>query len=596
MAGFSYIQFYGDGATDTFTLPFPYIYKQHVSATVNKIFAIMQWVTDTSVRIVPPPANGALLTIQRSSSPGTKLVTYNSGSVLTDDDLNLANTQDFYLVQEALDALPRYTEDGFLTLTPGQAQTIKDQLVQDVLNSALLADLQSNLTQVDNLAEAALQEFKRADVSINTTRELNASLGAATASITEEQILRVNADSALAADITTLTASLGTTNANVTTETAARVSGDSANATSISSVSTTVGGHTTTIASQATSINGLNAQYTMKIDANGYLAGYGLAVYPNNDGGHTSQFIILADQFAVVTPGKVPRVPFVVGAINGVSAVGISGQLIVDGSIYANTIAANTITSNKLLVNTLSSITADIGYLTTGTIRFGPPTGLRMEVTDQDSYLLWYGTGTKNNANATFYVRNDGGTKFAGSLEAASGTFAGSLSAASGTFAGSLSAATGTFSGTLTAAAVNAVDTVNIAGNAVTIPIASATGAATVTTTPTQFNSISCTTTSSQPIYIDVNITKNNYQGWPGSGTPYLFVIWACTVVLKRNGTVIKTVVNSIADYSYGFVDTPGIGSWTYTLELTATWLTSGYAASTMTLSGTSMSLLYIKR
>jgi hypothetical protein len=65
-----------------------------------------------------------------------------------------------------------------------------------------------------------------------------------------------------------------------------------------------------------------------------------------------------------------------------------------------------------------------------------------------------------------------GGTAtFSGTLSAATGTFAGALSAATGTFAGSLSAATGTFSGTLTAAAVNAVDSINIAGNAVTIPV-----------------------------------------------------------------------------------------------------------------------------
>jgi hypothetical protein len=44
------------------------------------------------------------------------------------------------------------------------------------------------------------------------------------------------------------------------------------------------------------------------------------------------------------------------------------------------------------------------------------------------------------------------------------------LSAATGSFAGSLSAASGTFSGTLTADAINAVSTINIAGEAVTVP------------------------------------------------------------------------------------------------------------------------------
>jgi hypothetical protein len=39
-----------------------------------------------------------------------------------------------------------------------------------------------------------------------------------------------------------------------------------------------------------------------------------------------------------------------------------------------------------------------------------------------------------------------------------------------GSFSGALSAATGNFSGTLTASAVNAVNTINLAGNAVTVP------------------------------------------------------------------------------------------------------------------------------
>jgi hypothetical protein len=646
MAGFSYVQWYGDGATDTYTLTFPYLYKEHVSATVNNIFAIMQWVDDNTVRIVPPPANGALLTISRSSSPGTKLVTYNSGSVLTDSDLNLAHTQDFYLVQEALDALPRYTEDGFLTLTPDQAQTIKNQLVQDILNSALLAELQTNLTEVDNLAEAALQDYRRADIVYDTLREqrvsiegasasileeqalrvsadealaatmttltaslgttnanlstelitratadsalsasittLNASLGTTNANLTTEQVARANADSAIAVDITTLNANLGTTNANVTTETAARVSGDSALSTSISSVSTTVGGHTTTIASQATSINGLNAQYTMKIDANGYLAGFGLAVYPNNDGGHTSQFIILADQFAIVTPGKAPRVPFVVGVINGVSAVGVSGQLIVDGSIFGYSVAANTITANKLLVNTLSSITADIGYLTTGTIRMGTPTGNRMELTDQDAYRIWYGTGTKNDTNGVFYIKNDGTAKFAGNLSAAGGTFSGNLSAAGGTFAGSLSAATGsfsgslsaatgTFSGTLTASAINAVNTLNVAGHAITYPVIAYTEGSFTTSAGMTWHLAQTLTTLSTATTTIVwtNFTHNTTVGMQ----------WQ----LRRNGTVIATCVGS-SSYAGMLEDAAPAGTNTYDLYVMGFGTGNGFVVGNRTI------------
>ena len=76
--------------------------------------------------------------------------------------------------------------------------------------------------------------------------------------------------------------------------------------------------------------------------------------------------------------------------------------------------------------------------------------------------------GRKAGVN-TFYIDTAGNAVFAGSLSAATGSFTGSLSAASGTF-----------SGTLTAAAINAVDTINIANNAVTVPasnVAAANGA-----------------------------------------------------------------------------------------------------------------------
>lgn len=72
-----------------------------------------------------------------------------------------------------------------------------------------------------------------------------------------------------------------------------------------------------------------------------------------------------------------------------------------------------------------------------------------------------------------------------GNVEFNSGTFRGALGAATGTFSGSLMAATGTFAGTLTASAVNAIDTINIAGGAVSTTAAASGTSATVSTTIT---------------------------------------------------------------------------------------------------------------
>lgn len=73
------------------------------------------------------------------------------------------------------------------------------------------------------------------------------------------------------------------------------------------SLSTTVAGHTTSIGTQATSINGLEAQYTVKIDNNGHISGFGLA---STTAGSipTSDFFVKADTFAVLPPAVVSNV------------------------------------------------------------------------------------------------------------------------------------------------------------------------------------------------------------------------------------------------------------------------------------------------
>lgn len=97
-------------------------------------------------------------------------------------------------------------------------------------------------------------------------------------------------------------------------EASTRATADSANATSITTLQTTVGGHTTSLQTQQTSINGLSAQYTVKIDANGYVTGFGLASEPVN-GTPYSTFMVRADAFIISNPagpGITPVTPFVV--------------------------------------------------------------------------------------------------------------------------------------------------------------------------------------------------------------------------------------------------------------------------------------------
>jgi len=93
-------------------------------------------------------------------------------------------------------------------------------------------------------------------------------------------------------------------------------------------------------------LDDIKAQYTVKLNAGNHVAGFGLMLSESEP----SEFAILADVFKIVNPaaeGVTPKIPFIVGLVNGVSAVGIDGNLFVDGSILARSIAAGSITADK---------------------------------------------------------------------------------------------------------------------------------------------------------------------------------------------------------------------------------------------------------
>lgn len=131
--------------------------------------------------------------------------------------------------------------------------------------------------------------------------------------------------------------------AAVETEESARVSGDQSLAQSISTVSTTVGSHTASINSLVSSVNGIAAQWVLQLDVNGRITGIRLA------GSSTfTSFTILADQFSVVMPGVGAVTPFTVGLVDGVPTVGITGNLVVDGTIATRHLLVESVTSVKI--------------------------------------------------------------------------------------------------------------------------------------------------------------------------------------------------------------------------------------------------------
>ena len=159
---------------------------------------------------------------------------------------------------------------------------------------------------------------------------LTSSLAAVNAAVLAEASTRATADSATASTLSSLTANVNANASAITAEQTARATAVSALASSVSNVSTTVAGHTASINSFATSINGLQATVGVLLDVDGYIIGWTL----NNSGG-TGEAVFRVDKFKVVSPSGAST-PFEINGDN----VFIKNAIIKDLSIGTEKISA----------------------------------------------------------------------------------------------------------------------------------------------------------------------------------------------------------------------------------------------------------------
>lgn len=158
------------------------------------------------------------------------------------------------------------------------------------------------------------------------------------AAITTEASARVSKDNAMAAAINTLWAAVGGSAALIQDSQLASVTPTAVTASKWNSVVAAVTDPNTGQVNSASlkqefntyasttngALGALQAQYTVKVDVNGYVAGFGLASTLNN-GVPTSEFIVLADRFAVASPGSPTVVPFAVE----------NGQVYMNSAVFA---------------------------------------------------------------------------------------------------------------------------------------------------------------------------------------------------------------------------------------------------------------------
>jgi len=236
---------------------------------------------------------------------------------------------------------PYHGTEGVRGETSPDPAYLLELLTGQITEGQLYQDLQTRIGQIDVLGTQITEVQTVIDGEIaQLTETITAAVDANTAAIQNETTARVNADSAEATARETLAATVGDVSAALQEEKQVR----------------------------ANETGDLFGQYTVKIDLDGYVSGYGLASQVV-DGVPTSEFIVRADSFAIGAPGA-PGIgymlPFVVQStpttINGESVpagVYMNSAFIVNGSITNAKIADASIDNAKI-------VELDAGKINTG--------------------------------------------------------------------------------------------------------------------------------------------------------------------------------------------------------------------------------------
>lgn len=237
---------------------------------------------------------------------------------------------------------------------------IDEQVARVTETEAIASTITGMVTDIaNNTASVITESLARStadDALAGQITTLTATVGANTAAITAEALTRATEDTALASQITTVAADVADNSAAISAEAIARADGDSALAATVSTVSTTVGSHTASISTINASIDGLRASWSVSVNVDGNVTGL---VRLSGDN-QSSYFTVLADSFLVARPdGTNATAMFGVGQVNGVTQVGINGNLIIDGSVLAR----------HITVGSLDAITANLGTVTAGVIQ-----------------------------------------------------------------------------------------------------------------------------------------------------------------------------------------------------------------------------------
>lgn len=101
------LTFTGDGSTVDYPVTFDYLAKKFVYVYVDGVELTgnvdYTFLNNITIRFNIAPASGTIITIRRSTSAKERIVSFNDGSILKANDLDLSSLQTFHIAEEAKD-------------------------------------------------------------------------------------------------------------------------------------------------------------------------------------------------------------------------------------------------------------------------------------------------------------------------------------------------------------------------------------------------------------------------------------------------------------------------------------------------------------
>ena len=427
------------------------------------------------------------------------------------------------------------------------------QIAAGIISSSMLVSTLQTALGSSSVSGSLANQIATTNTALASANSTISSLSTTVAGNSSSITTLTGASSTMAGQIITLNSQMGTANSNLTTLNSTTAT----QATSITSLNTTVAGNSASIAFQASTISGLEAQYYIKTDVNGYVSGFGIS-----STGATSQFIIEANDFLVITPGATAMTPFMVSA----------------GEVYINGAQIGAATIGTAAIETAAITTALIANLAVTSAQIANSTITSAQIASATITAAQIASGTITNAqiaNAT--ITN---------AQIASGTIQ-AANIASATITNAQIA-----SGTITSANIGtaSVQTLNIGANQVTIPTSVANNTSvTLSSTAATILSKSLTTTGA-PLAITFGfrltvsdtyvspgyqntVTANIYRNGTLIGgplvlmNPYPTVFGQSSVAVVFAYLIDQSLVSSIVDYS-----APTAGTYTYTVTVSSTY------------------------